>query len=41
MRHEHVVAGLAAAFRAGALAADAVALEARRAAEDATLVRTA
>ncbi|MFD3701179.1 hypothetical protein ACFWUZ_34525 [Streptomyces sp. NPDC058646] len=33
MRHEHVVAGLAAAFRAGALTADAVALEARRAAE--------
>jgi hypothetical protein len=33
MRHEHVVAGLAAVFRAGALTADAVALEARKAAE--------
>ncbi|MFE0457798.1 hypothetical protein ACFW1A_00885 [Kitasatospora sp. NPDC058965] len=31
--HEHLVAGLAAALRAGALAADAVALEARKAAE--------
>ncbi|MFF9070678.1 hypothetical protein ACF09E_35590 [Streptomyces sp. NPDC014891] len=38
MRHEHVVAGLAAAFRAGALTADAVALEARRAAEGDTPV---
>lgn len=34
MTHEHVVAGLAAALRAGAVTADAVALEARRAAED-------
>lgn len=34
MAHEHVVAGLAAALRAGAVTADAVALEARRAAED-------
>ncbi|MEU8954890.1 IS21 family transposase [Streptomyces sp. NPDC048518] len=33
MEHEHVVAGLAAAIRAGALTADAVALEARKAAE--------
>jgi hypothetical protein len=33
MIHEHVVAGLAAALRAGALTADAVALEARKAAE--------
>ncbi|MFF2519081.1 hypothetical protein [Streptomyces sp. NPDC058086] len=33
MEHEHVVAGLAAAHRAGALTADAVALEARKAAE--------
>ncbi len=33
MRHEHVVAGLAEAFRAGALTADAVALEARKAAD--------
>ncbi len=32
-RHDHVVAGLAAALRAGALTADAVALEARKAAE--------
>ncbi|MFE9382846.1 IS21 family transposase [Streptomyces sp. NPDC007025] len=31
--HEHVVAGLAAALRAGALTADAVALEARKAAQ--------
>jgi hypothetical protein len=31
--HEHLVAGLAAALRAGALTADAVALEARKAAE--------
>jgi hypothetical protein len=35
MAHEHVVAGLAAALRAGALTADAVALEARKAADDA------
>jgi hypothetical protein len=33
MTHEHVVAGLAAALHAGALTADAVALEARKAAE--------
>jgi transposase len=33
MSHEHIVAGLAAALRAGALTADAVALEARKAAE--------
>jgi transposase len=33
MNHEHVVAGIAAALRAGALTADAVALEARKAAE--------
>lgn len=33
MPHEHVVAGLATAVRAGALTADAVALEARKAAE--------
>jgi hypothetical protein len=33
MAHEHVVAGLALALRAGALTADAVALEARKAAE--------
>ncbi|WP_246094937.1 hypothetical protein [Streptomyces roseicoloratus] len=33
MAHEHVVAGLAAALRAGALTADAVALEARKAAQ--------
>ncbi|CUU59765.1 hypothetical protein Ga0074812_13164 [Parafrankia irregularis] len=33
LAHEHVVAGLAAALRAGALTADAVALEARRAAD--------
>ncbi|MEV4580494.1 IS21 family transposase [Nonomuraea jabiensis] len=33
MTHEQVVAGIAAALRAGALTADAVALEARRAAE--------
>ncbi|MFB7918882.1 hypothetical protein [Streptomyces sp. NPDC056061] len=31
--HEHVVAGLAAALRAGAMTADAVALEARKAAQ--------
>lgn len=35
MPHEHVVAGLAAALRAGAVTADAVALEARRAADEA------
>ncbi|MEU7005041.1 hypothetical protein ABZ911_42750, partial [Nonomuraea sp. NPDC046570] len=33
MTHEHLVAGMAAALRAGALTADAVALEARKAAE--------
>jgi transposase len=33
MTHEHVVAGLAAALRAGAVTADAVALEARKAAD--------
>jgi transposase len=33
MSHEHLVTGLAAALRAGALTADAVALEARKAAE--------
>ncbi|WP_200842401.1 hypothetical protein [Actinomadura sp. K4S16] len=33
MNHEHIVAGLAAALRAGALTADAVALEARKTAE--------
>ncbi|MDI9889238.1 IS21 family transposase [Streptomyces sp. HNM0645] len=33
MSHDHVVAGTAAALRAGALTSDAVALEARRAAE--------
>ena len=33
MTHEHVVAGLAAALKAGALTADAVALEARKAAD--------
>ncbi|GAA4339552.1 hypothetical protein GCM10023086_74630 [Streptomyces venetus] len=33
MDHEQVVAGLAAAYRAGALTADAVALEARKLAE--------
>ncbi|GAB0102739.1 IS21 family transposase [Nocardia sp. JMUB6875] len=33
MRHEHVVAGLAAALHAGALTPDAVALEARKAAD--------
>lgn len=33
LRHEHMVAGLAAALRVGALTADAVALEARKAAE--------
>jgi hypothetical protein len=33
MHHEHVVAGLAAALRAGSLTADAVALEARKAAQ--------
>lgn len=34
MPHEHVVAGLATAVRAGALTADAVALEARKFAEN-------
>jgi hypothetical protein len=34
MDSEHVVAGLAAALRAGALTADAVALEARKAADE-------
>lgn len=33
MVHEHVVTGLAAALRAGALTPDAVALEARKAAD--------
>ena len=33
MRREHIVAGLATALRAGALTSDAVALEARKAAE--------
>lgn len=33
MPHEHLVAGLAAALRAGAMTSDAVALEARKAAE--------
>lgn len=33
INHEHIVAGIAAALRAGALTADAVALEARKAAE--------
>ncbi|WP_131736469.1 IS21 family transposase [Actinomadura roseirufa] len=33
MAHEHIVAGIATALRAGALTADAVALEARKAAE--------
>ncbi|MFJ9085861.1 hypothetical protein ACIRL3_25915 [Streptomyces sp. NPDC102384] len=33
LAHEHVVAGLATALRAGALTADAVALEARKAAQ--------
>ncbi|MGW3333829.1 hypothetical protein ACWDF9_25165 [Streptomyces rubiginosohelvolus] len=33
MAHEHVVAGLAAALRSGAMTADAVALEARKAAQ--------
>ncbi|WP_373297154.1 Mu transposase domain-containing protein [Streptomyces brasiliensis] len=38
MPHEHLVAGLAAALRAGAMTSDAVALEARKAAEaDGTL----
>jgi hypothetical protein len=36
MTHEHVVAGLAAALQAGALTADAVALEARKAADSDT-----
>jgi len=34
MPHEHVVAGIAAALRAGALTADAVAVEARKAAQE-------
>jgi hypothetical protein len=34
MAHEHVVAGLAAALTVGALTADAVALEARKAADE-------
>jgi transposase len=34
MQHEHVVAGIAAALRAGALTADAVAVEARKAAQE-------
>ncbi|MCX4234694.1 hypothetical protein [Streptomyces ortus] len=33
MSHHHVIAGIAAALQAGALTSDAVALEARRAAE--------
>jgi hypothetical protein len=33
LRHEHVVAGLAAALQAGALTSDTVALEARKAAD--------
>jgi hypothetical protein len=33
MTHDHVVAGLAAALRAEAMTADAVALEARKAAQ--------
>ncbi|MFA7755083.1 hypothetical protein V5F01_16015 [Streptomyces sp. NRRL B-2790] len=36
LHHEHVVAGLAAALRAGAMAADAVTLEARKAARPRT-----
>ncbi|NBH10992.1 IS21 family transposase [Amycolatopsis sp. SID8362] len=36
LAHEHVVAGLAAALRAGALTADAVALEARKTADNDT-----
>ncbi|WP_408995000.1 hypothetical protein [Streptomyces europaeiscabiei] len=36
MSHDHVVAGIAAALRAGALTSDAVALEARLAAEHET-----
>lgn len=40
MSHEHIVAGLAAALRAGALTADAVALEARKAAEADTAADT-
>jgi hypothetical protein len=36
MNHDHVVAGVAAALQAGALTADAVALEARRAADTET-----
>lgn len=41
VEHEHVVAGLAAAHRAGALTADAVALEARKAAEGETFTEPA
>ncbi len=33
MAHEHVVAGIAAALRAGAMTADVVAMEARKAAD--------
>jgi transposase len=40
MLHEHVVTGLAAALRAGALTADAVALEARKAADADTTTST-
>ena len=40
MRHEQVVAGLAAALSAGALTADAVALEARKADTDPCLLYT-
>lgn len=36
LRHEHVLAGLTAALRVGALTADVVALEARKAADDDT-----
>jgi transposase len=36
LAHDHVVVGLAAALRAGALTADAVALEARKAADETT-----
>jgi hypothetical protein len=36
LAHDHVVVGLAAALRAGALTADTVALEARKAADDTT-----
>lgn len=40
MAHEHLVAGLASALRVGALSADAVALEARKAAEADELAST-